>query len=562
VVNADLAVLNSQLQHGNLSQRAAAADQLANAESTVSSEFRFTVLDELLRPIGEIGDNLLDSNGSDPRNAVPTATIKTKGSSTLVPELMKCSETLRAIMVETAGIRMAYYVDIHEYDWDKDAYVSTSNCLGIWDILNYMQIWPDWLMPIQIQVVSYAVFVGPLVTVIENMIAECALRIQSGIWQFVNTFFSFEPNMEAWFSNLIFGNPNLGQRLKTPVYVVRTNPWLDTSPLFVRTVRMESCGKVVVDITRPYGVDVRVDLWLPGDPQPDAYANLSQPTYVVTVKDRSQVTGPTGTVLDSIIKTVVDFTGGLSKVLASLMNPQGEYAPSGVFIAPVLGVHFVKPYAILVAPEPGRKSSLTSCKIADHTPKGWRIIIGGKSPKWINDLINALFAWLIDAISIFIGIAGLSGLLDGFLNDAFFAFQLWDDTGRRAQVGPYHPGVEAFIPTVASPYNIEALFTFIEALWDTRGYTAGIATFRNDGSSYVLGRDIFRGGLVSILYLGGTKLFTDYIENVLWRVSPKVREVTITVGDGKALAAPIQKLQKFITGVQEAWHVLTLAPNS
>ena len=63
--------------------------------------------------------------------------------------------------------------------------------------------------------------------------------------------------------------------LKTPIYVVRTNPFLDTSPLVARTVRMESCGTVITDITRAYGVDVRVDLWLPGDDQPDQWANLT-----------------------------------------------------------------------------------------------------------------------------------------------------------------------------------------------------------------------------------------------------------------------------------------------
>lgn len=562
MTSTEVAVWNSQLQHGNLAQRAAAADELATFDSQVSSEFTFTVFDELLKPLGLIGGDLLDGNGSDPRNKVPQATIKIKGSSTLAPKLAECSSTLRAITVETGGIRMAYYVDIHELDFQDDALTSTSTCLGIWDILNYYQIWPDWLLPIQTQIFSSAVFVGPLVTVIENMIAECALRIQSGMYQFINTVGSLEPSIAAWFSDFIFDNPNLGERLKTPMYVVRTNPLLDTSPLFVKTVRMESCGKVVTDITRPYGVDVRVDLWLPGDPQPDKYANLDQPTYVVTVKDRSQVTGPTGTVLDSVVKTVVQFIGGISEVLAALMNSKGEYAPDGIYIAPGLGVNFVKPYALLVMPEEGKKSSLTTCKIADHTPKGWRVILGGKSPKFINDILNSFFSWLIDLVSIFIGITGFSDLLDGFLNDAFFAFQLWDNTERRAQVGPYHPGVEAFVATVTSPYNVEALFGFIEAFWDTRGYTAGIATFRNDGSSYVLGRDIFSGGLVSILYAGGTKLFTDYIENVIWRINTKVREVTINVGDGTALQAPIAQLQHFITGVQEAWHVLTLAPNN
>jgi hypothetical protein len=380
----DFALWNEELQHGNLFQRAAAADKLATAKTALDNEFIFTACDELWRPIGECSGALIEANGNDPRNKAAAATIKIKGGHPLVPTLMETSKTLRGWTVETGGLRMAYYVDIHEYDWEKDAYTSTSNCMGIWDVLNYMQIWPMWFMPIQAQIFSHAVFIGGMVTVCENMIAEAALRIQSGINQFINQAGSLNPDMRNWFADLLLNNPLSFERLKTPMYVVRSNPFLDTSPLFAKTVRMQSCGKVITEITRPYGVDVSVTLWRPGDAQPDQWANLTQPTYVVTVKDRSQITGPTKTVLDAALRTVIDLQGSaLGNVLDPLLNPQGLYAPQGVFIAPTLGVNFVQPYAQLFAPEPGEKSNLLTCKIADHTPKAWRITIGGKSPKWL-----------------------------------------------------------------------------------------------------------------------------------------------------------------------------------
>src|SRR5690606_29430834 len=161
--------------------------------------------------------------------------------------------------------------------------------------------------------------------------------------------------------------------LKTPIYVQRTNPFLDTSPLAARVVRMETCGAVIKDITRAYGVDCRMDLWLPGDPQPDKWANLDRPTYVFSTRDRSQVEGPTKTVLDSVLRTVVDLGGSLGGIFHPLI--QQIPGMDGQFHAPALGVNFEQPYAILVAPDSGEDSSIISCEINHHTQEGWQHII-------------------------------------------------------------------------------------------------------------------------------------------------------------------------------------------
>lgn len=542
---------------------AEAAEALADEFASVDSEFTFSVYDKFWRKTGELGDDLIEGSGTDPRNNVPSSTLKMKGSSAFVETMMGCRNTLVGVTVETAGLRFPFYVDTHDYEYDNGALTSTANLKGIWDILSYMTIWPSWFLPIQFQPFSHAIFIGPIVTVIENMISECALRIQSGLNEFINNAASLNPDIRAWFGTLILNNGNIAHALKTPMYVVRTNPLLDGSPLVAKTVRMESCATVITDLTRAYGVDVRVDLWLPGDAQPDPWANLDQPTYVVAVKDRSQVTGPTGTIIDSVIRTVVDLQGSLlGNTLQPLLNPQGQYAPEGVFIAPTLGVNFVKPYAILEVPEPGEVSSILKCKVSDHTPKGWRHVIGGKSPKWLNDLINATLSWLIDSIMIVIGFTGVpSNLLDGFLNDAIMAFQLIDHFGRRQDVGPYHPAMERFTATGSAPYNIEALFTFVNALWDSRGYTSALAVFRN-GEKHTLGKDIFRGGLMSVAYMGRKYLFTDYIELLMWRINESTREITVQIGDGKAEEPPLAKHQRFLTGLMESANVALLTPNS
>ena len=87
-------------------------------------------------------------------------------------------------------------------------------------------------------------------------------------------------------------------------------------------------------------------------PQPDKWANLTQVTYVMRVVDRSQIEGPTKTVLDSALRTVVDVEGSLlGKTLDPLLNPGNQYVPEGMHIAPTLGIDFVPPYALLITPD-------------------------------------------------------------------------------------------------------------------------------------------------------------------------------------------------------------------
>ena len=556
----------SALNAGDPMRIATTARALSAAKSRVDTEFYFTVHDYLWRPTGSIGGDLIEASGTDPRNNTGTSRIKIKGDSPLVEQFMQCRNTMVGVTVETAGLRFPFYVKVHRYTYERGAWTGTVELKHISDILNYLTIWPSWYLPIQAQPFSHAVYFWGLQTVLESMVAESAMRVQSGIWEFVNNALSLNPDTRAWFGTIMQALRRDGlsldtfqRMLRTPIYVVRTNPFLDTSPLAARTVRMETCGAVIRDITRAYGVDTQMDLWLPGDPQPDQWARLDTPTYVFSTKDRSQVATPTKTVLDSVIRTVVDL-GGSTGVLGSLVKEVPEF--DGVFSAPALGVNYVPPWAILVAPDNGEDGSIISAEIADHTPEGWQHIIGGRSPKWLNDLFNVSLSWLLDALQIVLGFTGVpSDLLAGFLNNSFLAFQLVQLYSRRDAVGPYHPAVEQFHATASAPYSAETLFGFINAFFDSRGYTAATAVFRN-GEQLALGRDVYKGGLMSLVYHGRRKMVTDYIENTMWRITPTEREVLVQIGDGRKDEAPLAKIQRLITGAFEVLNVITLAPQS
>ena len=525
----------------------------AAAEPT---QITVTIYDKFWVPLGECHD-YIQLSASKPRNKPAVLNLNLKGSDPLVPLIRKCRKEVVGITVEVGSLRWAYTVDTASYKLANGMKTLEVKALGLHDYLSYLLVYPNFLAPLQVQVPTRAVFIGPICTCIEVMIAEQAFRMQTGLWELTDNALSLNADWQAWIGTLLESRGNVLDMLHTPIYVVHHNPLIDASPFVEFNSRMETCYQVIEKLVKSYGVTVEMDLWLPGDPQPDQYSMLGVPTYVVRVVDRSDVTGPTnGTILDSIVKEVVNVEGSiLGNVLDPLLNPTGEYAPPGVYIAPTLGVDFVAPWAILVDHPRG---PMESFELTDHHPQGWAIVIGGKSPKWIQDLINATTSWLIDSLSILIGVTGIpSNLLDGLLADVLFAFQTVESFGRRNDMGPYGRPSK-FVPTGAAPYNIDALFSFISTLWDTRGYRSGMAQFRN-GYPYAVGKDIFPGALMSIAENG--ELYTDYIENVMITDNRKERcSVVVQIGDNKAEEAPIARFQRLITGIQEAVNILTLAP--
>lgn len=529
---------------------------VARQKSAAPTDITVTVYDKFWNPIGRAGD-YISLTASKPRNQVPVLNMTFKGGDPLVPLLRKCRREVVGITVEIGSLRWAYTVEETSLKLNQGIKTLEVKAVGLFDYLSYLMVWPNFLLPIFAQIPNRAVFVGPIVTVINVLIAEQAFRMQAGLWELVNNLASLNLDWRAWFGTLLQSRGNILDMLHTPIYVCHVNPLFDTSPFVAITSRMESVATVIDKLITGYGVTVEVELWLPGDPQPDSWANLSVPTYVVRVSDRSNVTGPTGTIIDSIVKQLVVLEGSvLGNVLDPFLNPQGVYAPDGVFIAPTIGVSFVKPWAVLIDHPRG---PMESYEIVDHHPQGWQIVIGGRSPKWVNDLINATTSWILDVLMIVVGLTGVpSNLFEGLFNDVVLSFQLVQNFNRRQDMGPYGRP-EKFIPTGAAPYNIDALFSFITAMWDSRGYRSAIASFRN-GFPYSVGRDIFPGAMMSIAE--GGELYSDYIENIIITDSREDRaKVIVQIGDGKAEEAPIARFQRLITGIQESINVLTLAPS-
>ena len=111
-----------------------------------------------------------------------------------------------------------------------------------------------------------AVYAGPVCTVIEAAAAQQSFRIQAGINEFLNNALSLNPDVRAWFGTVLQSIQNSGQistTMQTPLYVVRTGLLRDTSPLYVKTVRMTTVGQMIQEITPPMAFRSR---WNCGDP--------------------------------------------------------------------------------------------------------------------------------------------------------------------------------------------------------------------------------------------------------------------------------------------------------
>jgi hypothetical protein len=201
-------------------------------------------------------------------------------------------------------------------------------------------------------------FMWGLCTVVETMVSECALRIQSGIWEFVNNALSLNPDARSYFGTLLQSNGNLFQMLKPrPMWFAPTR-FGHQSPVLQAPFAWSPAGRSSPTSPDPTVWTATWTCGCPGTRNPTTTPNWHQPTYVFSTKDRSQITGPTGTVADAVIRTVIDLEGSLlGNTLDPLLNPAGgnNGAPDGVFIAPNAGIDFVQPWAVLVAPDSGDK---------------------------------------------------------------------------------------------------------------------------------------------------------------------------------------------------------------
>jgi hypothetical protein len=489
-------------------------------------------------------------------NSIGTATIILKQTDPLVPIVMNCYKNVVPVTITYGSLRWSGRVDYVDYEYKDGEYNVIVYCKDDYEWFDKIMCWPDPFLPIQVQIPSRGVFIGPAITCVKTMIAEQVFRLQSGIWEFFNNALSLDLDWQSWFGTLLESNGNILEMLMTPIVVVPTDPLLDASPWTSINGRMDKLSSMMNKTMKSYGLVLSAKLWLPDEPQPEGLViPLTVATIVVDCVDMSGVTGPTGTFIDGLVLDTVDLQNSvLGGVLDPFLNPGNSYAPEGVNIAPTLGVNFTKPWVIF---SDQARGGLREFHLIPHAPLAHTIIGGGKSPHWINDLINATLEFGIDAIEIAVGFTGIPDtLLDGTFDDILLAFQQIENSSRRNDLGPYGYS-EYFQQTGSSAYTLDEWFALQEAMWDTRGYHGIIVSFDN-GYPYTVGKDIFIGSLASFGIMGN--LYTDYVMKIEVEDTPDQRaKATIVIGDGKSHEAPPIRIQRTLAEFQQAFQIITLA---
>ena len=545
-----------------------AAWQAAQPDRSQVTDLVVTVYGKTYQIIGEIND-YISLEAEFKRNDMGTATIVLKGSDPIIPAIMQATTTVVPITIQVGALRWSGRVNSYAYTLEKKVKTFTVECVDDFTWFSRILVWPNFLLPIEIQFPKNAIYIGPAVTCILTMIAEQCFRLQSGIWELFNNLGSLDLDWRSWFGTILLSHGNPLDMLMTPIMVQFVNPVFDGSPWVALLGRMDKIHDLVKDTLLNYGLVLTASLWLPGDPQPATQSMgvsflpfavpLTQPTILVSCVDRSGVTGPTGTFVDGLVKTVVDLQASiLGQDLSPFLNPHGKYYPAnlGVSIAPRLGVNFVPSWVVFNGDDINA-GGLTDFKLSGYAPLCHTVIGGGKSPQWLDDLINATLTFIIDAIELTIGFTGIpDDLLNGSFDDIILAFQQQENFSRRQALGPY-AFPEYFTKTGASAYTLDEWFALMQAMFDTKGYNCVQLTWV-DGFPYKVGVDVFIGSLVSFV-LGG-QLYTDYIYSIKLTDNRKVRSrVEVIVGDGKREVNPVLRVVKMISGVEAAVNAITMS---
>lgn len=542
----------------------AAASIVGNVAQNPPDDVTITLYSKTYVSVGEITD-WLGLTFQMARNRAASAEIVLKGNDPIADIVLNCPNTTVPITIETGTVRWSGRVLSAEDKFGKFGNSQRAvrtvvvTCISDYSWLSKILCWPNFLLPIQVQFPSEAVYFGPAVTCIATLIQEQTFRLQSGLWELLNNAGSLDLDWTSWFGTLLESDGNPVDMLMTPMVVVPVHPEKDTSPWVSFQGRMDQLDTLIEQVCKDTGTNVSVGLWLPTDPQPEGLlVPLKLPTILVYITNNLGVTGPSGSFLDGILQDTVDLLDSTTgQMLAPFLNPSNEYAPQGINIAPVLGVNFVQPWIILTDDQ---RSGLLEYSLKGRTPLAHTVVGGGKSPQWIDDMLNITASWAVESITTLLGVSGISSdLFDGIIDDVILAFQQIENGTRRLQLGPY-AWPEFFVQTGASAYTLDEWFALEGAMWDTRGLYTYRWTFLN-GFPYTFGVDLFVGQLASFACRG--KLYTDWVDSVVYTDdrTTRIGKLEVTVGDGQYVENPVAKIYRKLVNFEKAFQVWTLSYN-
>ena len=398
------------------------------------------------------------------------------------------------------------------------------------------------VFPMEVQLPKMYLWGGPCAFTCASSVFINLFRLYTlnGWWPIPRNVFA----PETWLQNL--------SPLNWPVQVMPINPITDQSRWCVVGSRWKDAHTVLTPVMKDAGVICRAYTWLPDDPPPytqfgEALAKVLKPTracIILSFEDKSGVGGPTGTLID----------GGLNLIAATLddlitetiipldRDGDGETDP---FFRKLLAVA-PKPPPIVFR-DIGYGNVRKKRRVI-HKSQATDIIVGGKSPQWVNQAITFAIRYAISQLAQVImagpagsyqqpGTEGLDNLYQGQLDDVFLAFQRFVNPMRSALAGSY-AFREHFAQNTGTAYVLNAIQGI--AIGDAEVAAYSSMKFDVGTGPYVWGQDYGLGDRVSAEIRN-----VVYTEQILAARSEGTRElagdVQISFGDDSREENPIAR---------------------
>ncbi|MFE3229562.1 phage tail protein [Nocardia sp. NPDC059228] len=434
------------------------------------------------------------------------------------------------ITVNTKGFRWDGYITKASIVRDENGVETVDiEAIHAWNHIATICCWASPFAPVLAQFPRHHILFGPVRTLVTTYLSMNLMRLQAPGWAPADG-----PDTPKW---------NAGNTL-FPIAVVPVDPLHDTSRWSAASARFDMADKLFQPMLEDSGVMLTARFFLPEEDEQPApqYFYLEKPTVVIDTVDKSGVTGNTGTLLDGIKSWIEEFADdGTTPMrypnLDSTTEYEAVYGQPGKF-----GTTRNFPWVWYFE---GEYSGIGASEIALHKPTATDVIIGGRSPGWVNAGIEVVIKGLLSLI-------GFGWLYRGQLNDVFLAWMVYRDMERARRAGPY-AFRELYITGSDKAFNLDGLVAARQGLHLTRGYTSHKVTIE-DNAPYLLGRDFGLGDQIG--FAVGEHVFTDYVTELTFtddRQTPAVWQ--ITVGDGSdeedSVVKAWQRLGRFAAAIKD-----------
>ena len=367
------------------------------------------------------------------------------------------------------------------------------------------------ILPHAVQIPKMFLWGGPCVTTCATAVLINLFRIftLNGFWPLPRNL--FDPL--AWINNI---NP-----LNWPIQVMPVRPIVDQSRWVTIGSRWQDAESILTPVMKDAGVICHAYTWLPGDPAPYSHVfgpdlgELLKPTracVILSFEDQSGVNGPTGTAIDGLLNLFAATADDIFTETLFAVDGDGD-GVTDPFIRKILSVAPKRPP--FVYRDTGYGGTLSKT-LAVHKSKAITIVVGGRSPGWVNQAITYAIRYGISQLAQTItlpgtatqipGSEGLDNLYQGQLDDTMLAFMPFVDPMRSGMVGSYARN-EHFEQPGGSAFTMSSVMTARQGWWATRPYSS--MRFDIDDSLYRIGEDIRLGSRVSAERKG--VLYTDQI---------------------------------------------------